>query len=510
MTTTSTQQVALDNALIPLKKQVKIDKCNLRIDPTKTQKEPTYQVVLDALALTTCYLAFLIIIDVPEIYMQQFWFTINKKDLTTYRFKSDKKGYRIDLEVFKEIFQICPRIPNQDFDELPPDEKDSVLGRLRFVSKSNNFQVYGALHPNRMTNQQIRDSTAYKTYLAYATSAESPKMKRKFKKPASPSKKKALVTIDEPVDKHVKKPAAKRQFIDVRIQDTPGVSVSKKKASAKAERSKGIDFLSEAALLKEAQVKKFLKKRRREANIHQADGSSEGAGFESEVPDEPKGKSTDISEGTRLKPRVLDVSKADSYENEYESWGDSDYDNDEDDQHGDDERTESDNLSSSDNEELYSDVNVSLTDAEPADKEKDDEEITISGHENVNQEVVVPLQSSSISSDYAAKLFNFDNVLSVDTEVVSMLDINVQHEVPRTSPLITIYVLSNLEKEVKMLKEVDHKSEILVAIKFEVPTIVKEYLRTSLDDYIHKVIQRHTTKLIEEHSILSDVIDVLK
>ncbi|GJZ72074.1 hypothetical protein Tco_0635925 [Tanacetum coccineum] len=349
-------------------------------------------------------------------------------------------------------------------------------------------------------------------------------MKRKFKKPASSSKKKALVTIDEPADKHVKKPDAKRQFTDVRIQDTPGVSVSKKKAPAKTKRSKGIDFLSEAALLKEAQVKKVLKKRRREANIHHANGSSEGAEFESEVPDEPKGKSTDISKGTCLKPRVPDVSKADSYENEYESWGDSDYDNDDDDQHGDDERTESDNLSSNDNEELYSDVNVSLTDAEPADKEKDDEEMTIAGHKNVNQEVAgdqvqddaqttiiaalttkVPLQSSSISSDYAAKLFNFDNILSVDTEVVSMLDINVQHEVPRTSPLITIYVSVIPEPKV-----INPSKTLLVAIKFEVPTIVKEYLGTSLDDYIHKVVQRHTTKLIEEHSILSDVIDVLK
>ncbi|GKA24249.1 hypothetical protein Tco_0710282, partial [Tanacetum coccineum] len=59
--------------------------------PTKTQKEPTYQVILDALALTTCYPDFLITANVPEIYMQQFWFIINKKDSTTYRFKIDKK-----------------------------------------------------------------------------------------------------------------------------------------------------------------------------------------------------------------------------------------------------------------------------------------------------------------------------------------------------------------------------------------------------------------------------------
>ncbi|GKD29499.1 hypothetical protein Tco_1240277 [Tanacetum coccineum] len=82
-----------------------------------------YQVVLDALSLTTCYPAFLIIADVLEIYMKQFWFTVNKKDSTSYKFKIEKKSYRIDMGVFREIFQIYPRLPNQDFDELPSDDE---------------------------------------------------------------------------------------------------------------------------------------------------------------------------------------------------------------------------------------------------------------------------------------------------------------------------------------------------------------------------------------------------
>ncbi|GJX54812.1 hypothetical protein Tco_0283181 [Tanacetum coccineum] len=35
-TTTAAQQVALDNALLPLENRVEIGKCNLRIDPAKT------------------------------------------------------------------------------------------------------------------------------------------------------------------------------------------------------------------------------------------------------------------------------------------------------------------------------------------------------------------------------------------------------------------------------------------------------------------------------------------
>nr|GEZ73183.1 hypothetical protein [Tanacetum cinerariifolium] len=66
----------------------------------------------------------------------------------------------------------------------------------------------------------------------------------------------------------------------------------------------------------------------------------------------------------------------------------------------------------------------------------------------------------------------------------------------------------DLENEVKILKNVDHSLAIRATIKFEVPTIVKEYLRTSLDDTLHKVIQRHTAKLIKEYSVLADVVEV--
>ncbi|GKD14965.1 hypothetical protein Tco_1199372 [Tanacetum coccineum] len=303
--TSVAQQVALHNALVPLEKRVKIGKRNMRINPAKTQKVHTYQVVLDALALTTCYPAFFFIADVPEIYMHQFWFTINKHD-SSYQFKIGKKRFTLNMEVFREIFQICPRLPNQDFDEHPSDEEivsfikelghkgniksitdvvvdqmhqpyrtfasiinkclsgkitgldkmrlsraqilwgmyykknvdfvellwedfvfqidnrdtkkhekmyyprftkadDCVLSTMRFISKSKNFRVYGALLIEVMTNQKMRNSHAYKTYLAYATRVATPKKARKFKKPASPSKKRTLVTVKEEEPKPAKK-----------------------------------------------------------------------------------------------------------------------------------------------------------------------------------------------------------------------------------------------------------------------------------------------------------------
>ncbi|GJU73327.1 hypothetical protein Tco_1264732 [Tanacetum coccineum] len=118
---------------------------------------------------------------------------------------------------------------------------------------------------------------------------------------------------------------------------------------------------------------------------------------------------------------------------------------------------------------MYSDVNVELKDSKHESKGKDDKEMTNGGqvdaeHEKVSQEVAgdqvkddaqatitaalatqkieVPLQSSSISSDYATKFLNFDNIPSGETKIISMMDIKVQHEnlSIQTSPLLTVPV----------------------------------------------------------------------
>nr|GEY64314.1 hypothetical protein [Tanacetum cinerariifolium] len=217
----------------------------------------------------------------------------------------------------------------------------------------------------------MRKSPAYKTYLAYATGAITPKKARKFKKPASPSKKKTLVAVEEPTKKPTKKPAARRRSASVQIRDTPGG----------------------------AQLKKAIKQSKQETNIHQAGGSSKGAGLEPKVPDDQKGKSTDTSERTGLKPGVLDVSKADSYE---------------------------------------------------SDQVKDDAQATIIAAQ-ATQNTKVSLPSSSMSSDYATKFLNFDNFPSVDTKIISMIHIKVQHEDPsiQTSPLLTIPVLRHTAEIIK-------------------------------------------------------------
>ncbi|GJV89890.1 hypothetical protein Tco_1533828 [Tanacetum coccineum] len=56
--------------------------------------------------------------------MQQFWFTVKKlKKTPFYEFGLDDKKFTVDVEVFREIFDICSRVLNEDF-VAPPSEED--------------------------------------------------------------------------------------------------------------------------------------------------------------------------------------------------------------------------------------------------------------------------------------------------------------------------------------------------------------------------------------------------
>ncbi|GJZ72375.1 hypothetical protein Tco_0636226 [Tanacetum coccineum] len=120
---------------------VKIVKSNLIIGPTITQKEETYQVILDIIKNTPCYNAFLITTDVPVIYMQQFWCTIKKvKKSSFYQFDIDNKTCQIDVELFRQILNISPRVINQEF-TVPPshDSLEDILLELGYKGQLRNI-----------------------------------------------------------------------------------------------------------------------------------------------------------------------------------------------------------------------------------------------------------------------------------------------------------------------------------------------------------------------------------
>ncbi|GJV25943.1 retrovirus-related pol polyprotein from transposon TNT 1-94 [Tanacetum coccineum] len=224
--------------------KAQIGKCNMRIDPTNTQKEATYEVVLDTHTLSPCYKAFLITADVFEIYMYQFWFTISKiKDSLSYQFKLDNKMFRISVEIFHEFGEPLLLSPT-----------DVFLGKLQVL-----------------TNLEFQELKSCGTYRTFSTGATIPKKARKGTKAATVPKKKDSFTTDDKIitndpdvalelGKSISKSEAKEQeearrvhkiherlVTGVIIRDTTSVLMKQNPESSM--KLKGIELISDATQL---------------------------------------------------------------------------------------------------------------------------------------------------------------------------------------------------------------------------------------------------------------------
>nr|GFB26983.1 hypothetical protein [Tanacetum cinerariifolium] len=138
MATKIDQQVALDEALVPSTQRLRIERSNFQLPSDIQSKESTLQVVYDVLRNSPFFRAFLVTADVLEIYMQEFWATA-KLHHNSIRFKMYTKKSVLDLEAFREMLHISPRIPSQSFAELPSEEE--ILEFLRTMATTIDQQV---------------------------------------------------------------------------------------------------------------------------------------------------------------------------------------------------------------------------------------------------------------------------------------------------------------------------------------------------------------------------------
>ncbi|GKC99235.1 hypothetical protein Tco_1169510 [Tanacetum coccineum] len=436
------------------------------------------------------------------------------KDTSSYQFKLDNKKCRVDVEVFCEVLEICPRLPNQEFIE-PPSHEEIVSfikeigygGDVEYVTDVVTDHMYQPWRTftaiiNRCLSRKITDfmfqienkETSAKRWenmpyprftkaiiqyfiskdksismrnimFMHTTKNDSVLGTLKFipkgednKEQQNPKKigngnnllllqRRILLLLlniisDDPDDaleltKSIsrteieeqetarlmhetherlvtKESTGKRRQTCVTIRDIP--AVSNKKTPIQTQKLKGIEMIFTS-------------------------GSSEGAGPKPEVLDESKGKTKDINEGAGLKPEVPDVSKAMSLDQESKnkSWGESEDDND--DCQSNDKITKSNDeksvdLNKTDDEEGTQEDEFIHTpddyvptddetqdDTELADEGKGDEEMTDA--EKVN-----------------AELEEVNQEVTIETEIISMLDVHVQHENQsiQTSSLLTIPV----------------------------------------------------------------------
>nr|GFA29368.1 hypothetical protein [Tanacetum cinerariifolium] len=139
--------------------------------------------------------AFLVTADVLEIYMQEFWAT-TKLHHNFICFKMDTKKTILDLEAFREMLHISPRIPSQSFTELPTEEEI-----LEF----------------------LRNSKAYKEYYACATGEAAPKPKASARKKKGDSASSTTPSTPTPTTTVVSAPRLSATTKDEGTGSRPGV-----------------------------------------------------------------------------------------------------------------------------------------------------------------------------------------------------------------------------------------------------------------------------------------------
>ncbi|GJT61796.1 hypothetical protein Tco_1005329 [Tanacetum coccineum] len=147
MDTTKAQQKELDDALVAPENRLKIGKCNQRFCPTLKSNEPTIQVVLDTLKLTPFYNAFKVFADVPEIYMQEFWATVTKHHFSL-RFKMNGKSHTTNVDNFRDMLNICPKLLGQKFEDPPFEEV--ILSFIRDLGHTGEIKVLFDVNVNHL------------------------------------------------------------------------------------------------------------------------------------------------------------------------------------------------------------------------------------------------------------------------------------------------------------------------------------------------------------------------
>nr|GEV01468.1 hypothetical protein [Tanacetum cinerariifolium] len=388
------------------------------------------------------------------------------------RFRMDKKKkFYINLETSRDIFQICPRVPGQDFYELPTDE-DIV----------SFFKELGVTPP---------------------------KKERKFKKPASPKLTNVPVSPEEPIrkSKRVKRPVKKSTNAPttcVVIRDNPVILLSKKKKKVTVEKRKGIELLSEG--------------RDKDDSNNDHDASSEGSDQESDSGND--NTQSDNEKGSDFEHETdknETGSKSDQEENE----------DDEEEKEDEFVKTPSNYTPTDDEDETNVESNVE--DNAEGDEDKgmdyatnqfdDDVDIRLNDpvntdegliqKEGTNTEMInteVPVTSSSHSSDLASKFLDFADIPLTDAEIVSPLDVHVHHNDDLLNTQVTALVDEHLDSRLAAARDefmsyfsASITARIIEQVKIQLPQILQKEV-SNFDSLMNKSM---VTKSLE-HAVLAN------
>nr|GEV35310.1 hypothetical protein [Tanacetum cinerariifolium] len=345
--TTLDQQVALDEALVPSTQRLRIGRSNFRLPSDIQSKEPTLQVATA------------------------------KLHQHSIRFKMDTRKHVLDLEAFRELLHISPRIPGQSFAELPFEQE--ILEFLRKPSIPRRNRVNWHYVRDDILFSTIKVVSRHQTTQQYAPKPKASARKKKggFASSTTPPTPIATPTLTTTVVAAPRLSAAAKGKQPARAT-TPTEPTDVERTEAK-------------------QLKIVLKRSRQETHISQQRGSGtdEGTGSRPGVPDVPSDVSEEKLSWNSSDDEDVDEQTKGREEGEGDKTDESNNDDDDQDEaeksdEGDNEATESDRESEDEEtreqeEESFDPIPQTPKDNEDDDNNEEDQGLRI-GEEEMMQE----------------------------------------------------------------------------------------------------------------------------
>ncbi|GJX25107.1 retrovirus-related pol polyprotein from transposon TNT 1-94 [Tanacetum coccineum] len=517
-TSSKTGKKAFDDALVALADHLEFEKCNMRLKTDIKPKEAKFQVLLDALAVTPFYQAFLITTEIiyhtdgVVVYLHQPWraFVPSSTKCLSGQ-KKEETGYGQDL--FVTVLKSLGMFYKKNIDyvyllweylmfqiENKEAKKTNKMPYLRFTKIIIDYFMskdQSILRKNKMFWHTSRDDTMFTSMRCI-------------------SRHKDTQVNGTILPKELTNQAMLNLFKLLKVPESSlkVAKSNKKKQPTKKLKAKGLAVLSEVALTEAEQLKLATKRSKTRFHSSHASGSGDGVETQSKVPDEQQQKTSGTDEGTDEDED--DENDSDDISDEGDDDNDGNNGNDGDDDANDDDKQEGDDTNDDDEEtdkeeekiddeetmyddeddevtkEFYEDVNMNLGNE---DTEMTNADQGASKQQNVSQE------SGFEQVEEDAHLLNLENPSLADNEIASLMETSARHAttVPEITSVFATTIpppppVTNLEKDLSEIKQVDQYAQALSSI----PAIVDRYMDNKLREAINKAIQAYNFDCREE------------
>nr|GEV49918.1 hypothetical protein [Tanacetum cinerariifolium] len=401
---------------------------------------------------------------------------------------SSERGSILGLKVFLMLFGITAAHVYVNTAlmkiNLHTIRNDSLLGTLKFVSKTKDCQQYGALIHDDMINKDVKDAKAYKTYYDFATGKDTPKKARKFKKVASPSRKLSLILEEEPAEKpkrakKLDKKSTTMPTAGITIRDTPSESVPRSKHQLKLIEEKAWIYFMMWHYLKLLSSRKASWKLISFMQVAQGDSGDDDDDNDDDSDEVTKDDDEDdVKSDADDDKEASDSKKTDSDKDENLNLNQND---DEEEEKEEEYVRTPDSFKFNDDdeecEELYKDVNVRLTNTEHEEQGKKDEEMT-----NASRDYKFEKKAKEERKRYIDLVKKYMKEIIKDEVKNQLLEILPKEVSDYTTPVIQNSITELLENIVLAKSSSQHKSTYKAAAlltKFELKKILLDKIQKS-------------------------------